>query len=576
MNLMDLFIKVGVKDEASSQIKKITSAAGNTFKTIAKISGVALTAAATGVAVLTKQAVSSYAEYEQLVGGINKLFGEGSAKLQSYASEAYKYAGMSANEYMQNVTGFSAALINSLGGDTDKAADIANIAMKDIADNANTFGKYTAQELAGVYQALAKGQYQTLDNLNLGYGGTKEGMQQLIDKANELRAAQGLNADLTIDSYADIVLAIHEVQHEMGIMDTTANEAAGTISGSLQMLKASWQDLLTGLADPNADLNTLFDHLVESAEAAFINLIPAVKRALTSIGKLVSKLAPTLAKELPGLMTSLLPDLITAAEGLLAGLAEALPEIVGVLLDNLPAIASALVNVAGKLFDAIVEVVPELLGKVWTAIDTAISNSSFGERWKSIKEAVKEAVDGIAEAWGSLKEKAKPLIDKIGELWQKFKDWEEENHILEGAIGLVGTVIEGLVLTLGDIVGAFEAALDAGKRVADALKNAWQPVADFFSGLSGTIASITEANYQGAQNTLGSIPITGFAIGNDYVPYNGYVAQLHRGEAVLTAREAEEWRRGNNGRQVVNNFTFNGVSQSDLDFIVDYVNRGLA
>lgn len=574
MNLMDLFIKVGVKDEASGPLKKLTGAVGGGLKVAAAAGVAAVGAAATAVGKLVTESVKAYGEYEQLVGGINKLYGEGADKLMAYAGEAYEKAGMSANQYMQNVTGFSAALINSLGGDTEKAAEIANMAMKDISDNANTFGKYTAEELAGVYQALAKGQYQTLDNLNLGFGGTKEGMQSLIDKANELRKAQGETADLTIDSYADIVQAIHEVQKEMGIMDTTANEAASTIQGSLGMLKASWENLLTGLSNPNADLGSLFDNLVESAMTAFNNLRPVISQALQGVGKLVKQLAPVIGKELPGIMKSLLPDLISAATGLASALSDALPEILGALMDNLPAIASAVIEIAGNIFESLAEAIPDLMSKVWTAVDSAISNSGFGEKWQSIKEHVAEAVEGIKENWDRLKEALQPLIDRVKEAWDNFIKWADESGILEGAIDLLGVTINTVVAIIGGIAVAFEAALQAGEKAADWLQAKWQPVADFFSDIASKIEEIFAVG-PGTGVGLENIDWSGAAVGNDYVPYNGYPAMLHRGEAVLTAREADAWRRGENGRQIVNNFSFNGVSQSDLDYIVGYVNREL-
>ena len=175
--------------DAAQTFAKVGAAA---FTAVATAAGAAGTAIVKGVSSLVKQSVSAYGEYQQLVGGINKLYGESGKELQEYANQAYLTAGMSANAYMQNVTGFSAALINSLSGDTSKAVKLANEAMQDISDNANTFGKYTVEELAQVYQALAKGNYQTLDNLMLGFAGTKEGMKDLLAKATEIAEKNGL------------------------------------------------------------------------------------------------------------------------------------------------------------------------------------------------------------------------------------------------------------------------------------------------------------------------------------------------------------------------------------------------
>lgn len=545
MNLMDLFIKVGVKDDASGPLKKLTGAVGGGLKVAAAAGVAAVGAAATAVGKLVTESVKAYGEYEQLVGGINKLYGDGADKLMAYAGEAYEKAGMSANQYMQNVTGFSAALINSLGGDTEQAAEIANMAMKDISDNANTFGKYTAEELAGVYQALAKGQYQTLDNLNLGFGGTKEGMQSLIDKANELREAQGLNADLTIESYADIVTAIHQVQDAMNITGTTKNEAATTIQGSLGMMKAAWQDLLTGMANPNGDIKKLFGNLKNSVKSFLGTLKPIVKQALSSIGELVAELGPEIAQELPGLMNDLLPDLISSALELVKGLGQALPGMFQMLMDNLP----SLLDVGKQLF-------------------TDFADGFSGN------------IDGIV---GSLNS----LVDKIAE-W--FTNPDNLDALLTGGLKIVVALAKGILdfavnitIHLTDLVDQIfewfskgenlQKLGDAGGEIVGALwegmKAAWPAVARW----AGASVAALSGNFSGAKMIWNAGSSN--AIGNDYVPYNNYPAMLHRGEAVLTAREADAWRRGENGRQIVNNFSFNGVSQSDLDYIVGYVNREL-
>lgn len=533
MDLFDLAAKItldsseyenGVKN-VSRGVPRLSSAIKTGLGVAAKATAAAVGAAATGLAAIVKSSVDAYGEYEQLVGGINKLFGEGSQQLQEYASQAYMTSGMSANQYMQNVTGFSAALINSLDGDTVRAAEIADMAMRDISDNANTYGKYSAEELASVYQALAKGQYQTLDNLNLGFGGTKEGMQSLIDKANELRAAQGLNADLTIDSYADIVQAIHEVQSEMGITGTTANEAAGTIQGSLAATKAAWQNLLIAFGS-GKDVKKAMSNLLSNAKNVVKNVMPVVKQALSGIAEFVGEIAPIIVDELPGLIQELLPGLLSAATSL-----------VGALIQSMPNILSALWTTVKSLFGT---------------LDETISESDFGERWSSIKEAVSEAADGIGEAWERLKEKAQPLIDKVTAAWDAFKKFDEEHHLIETAIDAIGAVIEGVVLILGDVVGAVDDVLSgikelaesdswqkfstAGKTAAEAVVAAFFPLAGLIGKIGGQLADVGSNGHGGH-----------FAIGNDYIPYNNYPAVLHRGEAVLTAREADEWRRGMSG-----------------------------
>lgn len=236
------------------------------------------------VADVGKAAYTSYAQHEQLADGIKKLYGDAAQAVISNANGAYKSAQMSANSYMSNIMGFSAALVESLNKDQKEAAKVADTALRDVADNANAFGKYTVEELAGVYQALAKGQYQTLDNLMLGFAGTKEGLQQLLDKANELNEEQGIHTQYSINNFADIVNAIHKVQEEMGIAGTASGEAANTIEGSTAMAKAAWENLATGMADSNADIKGLTQDFVDSVFTAGKNIVPRVQQIVTGVG----------------------------------------------------------------------------------------------------------------------------------------------------------------------------------------------------------------------------------------------------------------------------------------------------
>lgn len=227
-----------------------------------------------------------FASTEQLKGGINKLFGEEAAKtVIENANNAFSSVGISANDYMQNVTSFSASLIDSLGGDTEAAAQVADQAMRDIADNANTYGTSTVEDLSNVYKNLAKEQYTTLDNLNLGFAGSKEGMQALLDKAEEL---SGQHYEL--GDFADMVEAIHVVQEEMNITGTTANEAAGTIQGSFDATKAAYENLLAGMADPDADLDALIDNLFDSLGNVLDNLAPVADRIIQGLEKILPKI----------------------------------------------------------------------------------------------------------------------------------------------------------------------------------------------------------------------------------------------------------------------------------------------
>lgn len=266
----------GDKTNLFADVLKANLASGAIIAGVKKLAGV--------VADVGKAAYTSYAQHEQLTDGIKKLYGDAAQAVISNANGAYKSAQMSANSYMSNIMGFSAALVESLNKDQKEAAKVADTALRDVADNANAFGKYTVEELAGVYQALAKGQYQTLDNLMLGFAGTKEGLQQLLDKANELNEEQGIHTQYSINNFADIVNAIHKVQEEMGIAGTASGEAANTIEGSTAMAKAAWENLATGMADSSADMEGLTKDFVDSVFTAGKNIIPRVQQIVTGVG----------------------------------------------------------------------------------------------------------------------------------------------------------------------------------------------------------------------------------------------------------------------------------------------------
>lgn len=543
MNLMDLFIKIGAKDEASGPIKKLTSAVGKGLATAAKIGTAAVGATATALGKLGAEAVKAYANYEQLVGGVETLFEDLSVDVLANADNAFKTVGLSANEYMETAMSFAASLNQSLmrtDGNIARSASLTDMAITDMADNANKMGT-SMDSIQTAYAGFAKQNYTMLDNLKLGYGGTKQEMERLLADAEKF---SGVKYD--IDNLSDVYEAIHVVQTELGITGTTAKEAASTISGSFGMLKASWKNFLTGLGSKDADISKLTDQLIESAETLLANLEPVVMQVLESLGGAVERLGPIIGEKLPGIIMTLLPSLISGAIGLVSSLAQA---------------------------------VPEMLQMIFSAVDGAISESGFAETWNTIKEAVSSAAAGIKENWDNLVSALQPLIDRIRAAWQGFVTWAQESGVLQAAINGVAGVINLVITAIGGIATAFNSVLGAAESAAGWVIEKWQAVADFFSGIANTISGIFAkgdafaAKYGGGGTGWEGYPS---AIGNDYVPYNGYPAILHRGEAVLTAREAEDWRQGNNGRgvQMVNNFY--GVSQSDLDYIVAYVNRGLA
>lgn len=285
------------------------------IKNSIKTATVALTAFGTATGYLVKQSVQAYAEYEQLVGGVETLFKNSADKVMKYANEAYKTAGMSANEYMANVTSFSASLLSSLGGDTDKAAEVANAALISISDNANKMGS-SMESITMAFQGFAKQQYMLLDNLKLGYGGTKTEMERLLKDAQAITGVE-----YNIDNLADVYTAIGVIQDKLGIAGTTAKEAATTISGATGMMKASWQNVLVAISG-GGDIDSAIENLVDSVEIYFKNIVPVVERALIGIGTVIERIAPMLIKTVANAFIKALPQLISAVWQMIQGLFE--------------------------------------------------------------------------------------------------------------------------------------------------------------------------------------------------------------------------------------------------------------
>ena len=468
----------GLDQQISKSESKLKAGFGRAAVAVGAAATAAVGAAATAVASITKQAVSAYADYEQLTGGIKKLFEDNAHFVVANSEKAFETVGMSSNQYMQTVTGFSAALINSLEGDTKEAAAMADVAMRDIADNANTFGKYTADEIAGVYQALAKGQFQTLDNLNLGYGGSKEGMQALIDKANELGAAQGKNADLTIDSFADIVEAIHRVQDNMNIVGTTLNEGASTISGSIEMVKASWDNVMTHIGSGNADqLYDAINGLVESVGAAASNLLPVVERALTGIVDLVDQLAPEIADRLPKMLTDALPPLLTAAgeviETLAKGLIEALPKMMPTITQLIIDLAKMIISMAPEIIkcgiqlivelamgiaQALPDLIPAVIDAILMIVDTLTDPDNLVMLIDAAIQIILALAEGLIEAQDRLIEKAPEIIYNLVVAIIKAAP-----KLLQAALELILTLVRGVVQAFGKLN-------EVGSQVVDNVK----------------------------------------------------------------------------------------------------------
>lgn len=464
MNLFELCVKIGADvtdvNKGIDETGKKTSDLGEKIKsglaTVGKAAVVGVTAAATAIGTIGTKAIQAYADYEQLVGGVETLFKDSQDKVMEYANNAYKTAGLSANEYMETVTSFSASLLQSLDGDTSAAAEKANLALTDMSDNANKMGSDMTL-IQNAYQGFAKANYTMLDNLKLGYGGTQAEMQRLLEDAEKI---SGIKYD--ISSYADIVDAIHVVQTEMGITGTTAKEAASTIQGSFGMVKAAWKNLVTGLADPEQDLGALVGNFTDSVVIAGNNLIPRIQELLPRIVEAVTSLVGTVSEQLPALLESVLPSLIEGATSLIAGLMAALPAVLAVLgdvaptvigilvpalIDLLPQIVQTGIDVIVSLVQGISEAMPELIPAATEAIleivDTLTNPDNIGKLVDAALKIILTLADGIIDAVPRLLEVAPKIIENlVTALIENFP------KIIESGAKLVKSLIDGLIKSI--------------------------------------------------------------------------------------------------------------------------------
>lgn len=367
---------VDIKAKMKSMFSAIGKGALTSVKALAKVSVaaakigvVAATVVATGLTAMTKSAVEQYADYEQLVGGVETLFKDSSDKVVEYANNAYKTAGLSANEYMDTVTSFSASLLQGLGGDTEKAAETANLAITDMSDNANKMGTDMAS-IQNAYQGFAKQNYTMLDNLKLGYGGTASEMARLINDSGVLGDTMTVTADnVNSVSFDKMIEAIHVVQTDMGITGTTAKEAATTIQGSIGMMKSAWTNLLTGMADPSQDMGVLINNLVDSVMAVADNLVPRIADTLPRIVTGISSLAQKLAPYIPPLIEQILPSLIQGATSLLSELVNNLPGILETLLPGIGGeLGQTLTSALQSIFGTLQAILPTILSLVNTLL----------------------------------------------------------------------------------------------------------------------------------------------------------------------------------------------------------------
>ena len=485
MNLMDLFVKISVDDKASSQVETLSGKLKSGLVTAAKVGAAAVAAAGTAIIAIGKQAIKQYAEYEQLVGGVETLFKQSSDTVMKYAENAYKTAGLSANKYMSTVTSFSASLLQSLGGDTEAAAKYADMAITDMSDNANKMGT-SMEMIQNAYQGFAKQNYTMLDNLKLGYGGTKEEMQRLLEDAEKL---SGIEYD--ISSYADIVDAIHVVQTEMGITGTTAKEAATTIQGSLASMKGAWKNLLTGVADDNANFEVLVSNFVDSLVTAGENIIPRVKVTIQGVTNLISQASQSIVPLVLQTLIETAPSLISAGMDLVVALIDGISsnassigkcimDIISVILNKLsesiPELLIAGVNIVFGLVQGLIEGIPAIIAALPTII-TELVNGLLG----AIPQIIQAGITLLTALVGALPEIIQAIVNAIP-------------LIIDGIINAIVQSIPLIIQAGIDLLMALIAALpEIITAIVDAIP---QIISGITDALIGNIDKIIDAGVQ--------------------------------------------------------------------------------
>lgn len=580
---------ITIKDKATAVLSKV----GGMLKSLAKGVTIGLGVAGAGVTALVGGSLSAGASMEQNIGGVETMFGADAGAVMANANNAYKTAGLSANEYMETVTSFSASLLQSLGGDTMKASSVADMALTDMADNANKFGTDMGS-IQNAYQGFAKQNYTMLDNLKLGYGGTKEEMQRLLKDAQKIT---GVKYD--INNLSDVYGAIHAIQENMGVTGTTAKEASSTFSGSFASMKASAQNLLSGLA-LGGDITPQMEQLMDSASTfLFENAIPMIGRIFeglpTAIGVAIEKGLPKI-KELGGNIATALK------EGLKSMLPAGMAEMVDPAFDGIRETVSTIVPVLTQIFNTVVPALQPILatlGSMFQTIFPVIMSviTAFGnivaQVFPIISSVISIALNSvmpIIQTLSSLIQMALPIVSNIisvvagvlqsvmptisqifMEVGAKVAEvinavvvpvmntlqgvFEKVSPFIQSAIETVVSVLSACWDVISPILDLAMVLFEALWAVLDPIITAvvdgflwlWDVLEPVFSWLSDALSAVGDF--------IGSIGdwIGGFFGGGDdssshayglsRVPYDNYPANLHQGEKVLTRNQADQYDR---------------------------------
>ena len=487
MNLMDLFIKISVDDQASSQVETIGSKLKGGLSTAAKVGAAAVSAAGTAIVAIGKQSIEQYAEYEQLVGGAKLMFGDAYDFVAEKAKNAYSTVQMSQNDYLRQVNGFATGLKTALGGNAQAAAELADKIVNAEADVVAATG--ASQEMVqNAFNGIMRSNYVMLDNLQLGITPTKEGFQEVIDKVNEWNAANGEATNYVIDNLADAQSALVDYIEMQGLQGYAANEAADTIQGSLSSMKGAWENLLTGVADDNADFEVLVSSFVDSIVGFGENIIPRINTVIQGLTQLITQASQTIIPMVVETLLQNLPSIVAAGMDLVMALVngildnmdvlidsaiELIDVVVDKLIENLPKLIDGGVRLIIALAGGLIKAIPKLVSKIPEIISAIVKGfKSGGNR---ILEVGKNIVQGV---WKGIKNAAKWLKDKVFGFFDGIiggvKDFLGIHSPSKVFAGIGGFMAEGLGVGFDDEFKSVKKDIensmifDAGTITADA------------------------------------------------------------------------------------------------------------
>ena len=482
MNLMDLFVKISVDDQASSQVETIGSKLKGGLATAAKVGAAAVAAAGTAIVAVGKQAIEQYAEYEQLVGGAELMFGDAYDFVAEKAKNAYSTVQMSQNDYLQQVNGFATGLKTALDGNAQAAAELADRIINAEADVVAATGN-SQEAVQNAFNGIMKSNYTMLDNLQLGITPTKEGFQEVIDKVNEWNAANGKATNYVIDNLADAQSALVDYIEMQGLQGYAADEAARTIQGSLASMKGAWQNLLTGVADDNANFEVLVNNFVDSLVGVGENIIPRINTVIQGLTQLITQASQNIIPLAVETILQNLPSIVAAGMDMVMA-------IVNGILDNIDLLIDCTLDIVDVVVDKLIENLPKL-------IDGGVS-------------LIIALAEGLVEAIPQLIEKVPVIITKLIEAYVN-----NAPKMIEASLKIIIALAEGLITSIPQLIKAIPQIVtaivngfknymsqikDIGKNIVNGV---WEGIQSMASWITGKVKSFFSGIVDGVKGVLG-------------------------------------------------------------------------